>query len=60
MINDDGSPNTAHTKNLVPLFLIDKDFKPELHNGRLADLAPTVLKLMGVPQPWEMTGVALY
>ena len=60
MINDDGSPNTAHTKNLVPLFLIDKELKPELHNGRLADLAPTVLKLMSVPQPKEMTGVALY
>jgi 2,3-bisphosphoglycerate-independent phosphoglycerate mutase len=60
MINDDGSPNTAHTKNLVPLFLIDKELKPTLQNGRLADIAPTVLKLMGVAQPSEMTGKALY
>lgn len=60
MINDDGSPNTAHTKNLVPLFLIDKELKPTLHNGRLADIAPTVLKLMGISQPVEMTGKALY
>ena len=60
MINDDGSPNTAHTKNPVPLFLIDNQLKPELHNGSLADIAPTVLKLMGIPQPVEMTGKALY
>jgi 2,3-bisphosphoglycerate-independent phosphoglycerate mutase len=60
VINDDGSPNTAHTKNPVPLFLIDNNLKPELHIGSLADLAPTVLKLMGIPQPAEMTGKALY
>ena len=60
MINDDGSPNTAHTKNPVPLFLIDNNLKPVLHNGKLADIAPTVLKLMGIPQPAEMTGNALY
>jgi 2,3-bisphosphoglycerate-independent phosphoglycerate mutase len=60
MVNDDGSPNTAHTKNLVPLWLIDNELKPTLHKGKLADLAPTVLKLMGIPQPVEMTGVALY
>ena len=60
MINDDGSPNTAHTKNLVPIFLIDDHFKPALHNGRLSDIAPTVLKLMDIPQPPEMTGKALY
>ncbi len=60
MINDDGSPNTAHTKNPVPLFLIDNQLKPELHNGSLADIAPTVLKIMGIPQPAEMTGKALY
>ena len=60
MINDDGSPNTAHTKNLVPLFLIDKEFKPTLHRGRLSDIAPTVLKLMNLPQPALMTGKALY
>jgi 2,3-bisphosphoglycerate-independent phosphoglycerate mutase len=60
MINDDGSPNTAHTKNPVPVFLIDNTLKPVLHNGKLADIAPTVLKLMGIPQPAEMTGNALY
>ena len=60
MINDDGSPNTAHTKNPVPLFLIDNELKPVLHNGSLSDIAPTVLKLMGIPQPSEMTGKALY
>ena len=60
MINDNGSPNTAHTKNLVPLFLIDNDFRPTLHRGRLSDIAPTVLKLMNLPQPLLMTGKALY
>ena len=60
MINDDGSPNTAHTKNPVPLFLIDNELKPVLHKGALADIAPTVLKLMDIPQPAEMTGKALY
>jgi len=60
MINDNGSPNTAHTKNPVPLFLIDNELKPSLHNGSLADIAPTVLKLMGITQPKEMTGNALY
>ena len=60
MINDDGSPNTAHTKNPVPLFLIDNELKPVLHKGALADIAPTVLKLMDIPQPAEMTGKPLY
>ncbi len=60
VINDDGSPNTAHTKNPVPLILIDNELKPVLHNGKLADIAPTVLKLMGIPKPAEMTGNALY
>jgi 2,3-bisphosphoglycerate-independent phosphoglycerate mutase len=60
MINDDGSPNTAHTKNPVPLFLIDNELKPQLHDGKLADIAPTVLKLMDIEKPKEMTGVALF
>jgi len=60
MINEDGSPNTAHTTNPVPLFLIDNDFKPALHNGTLSDIAPTVLKLMQLPQPTEMTGKSLF
>ena len=59
MINDDGTPNTAHTTNLVPCILIDKDYHPTLNNGRLADIAPTILQLMGIPQPPEMTGVSL-
>ena len=60
MINDDGSPNTAHTMNPVPLILVDKDFHPAVHGGKLADIAPTILKLMGLEQPEEMTGVSLF
>ena len=60
MINDDGSPNTAHTLNPVPIFLVDKTLHPQLHEGKLADIAPTVLKLMGIQQPEVMTGVSLY
>ncbi|MCS6934962.1 MAG: 2,3-bisphosphoglycerate-independent phosphoglycerate mutase [Chitinophagales bacterium] len=60
MINDDGSPHTAHTLNPVPFILIDKELKPALHNGTLADIAPTILKLMGIPQPEVMTGKSLY
>ncbi|GAB4015283.1 2,3-bisphosphoglycerate-independent phosphoglycerate mutase [Spirosoma koreense] len=59
MTNDDGSPNTAHTTNLVPCILVDKDYHPELNNGKLADIAPTILQLMGIPQPPEMGGVSL-
>ncbi|MBP6335446.1 MAG: 2,3-bisphosphoglycerate-independent phosphoglycerate mutase [Bacteroidia bacterium] len=58
MINADGSANTAHTKNPVPLFLIDKDFN-QLINGRLADLAPTILKMMNLNAPTQMTGKVL-
>ncbi len=54
MINPDGSPNTAHTTNPVPLILVDKDVK-EVKSGVLGDIAPTVLKLLGVPQPELMT-----
>lgn len=59
MINADGTPNTAHTKNPVPLFLVDANDKPTLKPGKLADLAPTILKLMNIPQPKEMTGESL-
>jgi len=55
MINEDGTPNTAHTTNPVPCFLINTDYT-EIKNGKLADVAPTVLKLMGVPIPKEMDG----
>lgn len=54
MINPDGSPHTAHTTNPVPMILIDKELK-SIDNGILGDIAPTVLKLMGVAQPKEMT-----
>ena len=60
MINEDGSPNTAHSTNLVPCILVDNDFHPTLQNGKLGDVSPTILKLMGVAQPKEMTGVALF
>lgn len=56
MINDDGSPNTAHTLNLVPLFLISKEINFTLHPGKLGDIAPTILKVMDLPIPKEMTG----
>ena len=59
MINDDGTPNTAHTTNLVPCILVDKDYHPVLNDGKLADIAPTILQLMGIAQPPEMTGVSL-
>jgi 2,3-bisphosphoglycerate-independent phosphoglycerate mutase len=56
MKNADGSPNTAHTLNPVPLFIIDKDWKGEVKPGKLGDIAPTILAFMGVPIPSEMTG----
>lgn len=59
MINEDGSPNTAHTLNLVPLFIIDKDWKGSIQPGKLGDLAPTILHVMGLDIPVEMTGDVL-
>ena len=58
MINPDGSPNTAHTTNPVPLILVDNDIK-EIRDGVLGDIAPTILKLMGIAQPELMTREAL-
>ena len=58
-INPDGSPNTAHTKNQVPLFLIDQELKTPLHHGKLGDLAPTILHLMGLEIPKQMEGKIL-
>lgn len=54
MINPDGSPNTAHTTNPVPLIVVDKDIK-SVKDGVLGDIAPTVLKMMGIAQPALMT-----
>lgn len=59
MINEDGSPNTAHTLNPVPLFLISKSHTSKLKPGKLGDLAPTILHLMQLPVPEEMTGNVL-
>ncbi|WP_183550209.1 2,3-bisphosphoglycerate-independent phosphoglycerate mutase [Mucilaginibacter sp. AK015] len=58
MINEDGSPNTAHTTNLVPCIIIDADVK-QVKDGKLGDIAPTVLQILGVPIPKEMTGNVL-
>jgi len=54
MINPDGTPNTAHTTNPVPVILIDKDLK-HVKDGVLGDVAPTILKIMGIQQPEAMT-----
>ena len=59
MINDDGTPNTAHTTNLVPCILVDATYKGRLKDGKLGDLAPTILKLMGLTIPKQMTGNVL-
>ncbi len=57
MINQDGSPNTAHTTNMVPCILVSNDHQDAtLRDGKLADIAPTLLHLMDIPLPREMTG----
>jgi len=58
-INEDGSPNTAHTLNLVPFFIIDNQWKGPIKNGKLGDIAPTILTMMQLPIPKEMTGNVL-
>ena len=58
MINSDGTSNTAHTKNLVPIILIDKDLN-HINDGILANIAPTILELMGIKIPKEMTEKSL-
>jgi 2,3-bisphosphoglycerate-independent phosphoglycerate mutase len=57
-LNEDGTPNTAHTTNPVPIWIIDADVK-SVTNGKLADVAPTIIRMMGLQQPAAMTGVVL-
>lgn len=59
MINEDGSPNTQHSTNLVPLFVISNSWKGDVKAGKLGDIAPTVLSIMDLPIPKEMTGEIL-
>ena len=59
LINEDGSPNTAHTLNPVPFFMIADDFKGSIKPGKLGDIAPTILQYMGLSIPEEMTGNVL-
>ena len=55
-INEDGTPNTAHSLNLVPFFVIDNEWNGKLKSGKLGDIAPTILSMMQLPIPKEMTG----
>jgi len=59
LVNADGSPNTAHTLNPVPLFVISNDFKGKVKPGKLGDIAPSMLTVMGIAIPEEMTGEVL-
>ncbi len=59
MVNDDGSPNTQHSLNLVPLFVIDQNWNGTVKAGKLGDIAPTILTAMGLSIPKEMTGEVL-
>lgn len=59
MKNEDGSPNTQHSLNSVPLFLISNEFKGTLKRGKLGDIAPTILHMMNLPIPSEMKGNVL-
>ena len=58
-INDDGTPNTAHSLNPVPVIYVTGNKQAKVATGRLADVAPTILKIMGLEQPAEMTGKCL-
>ena len=60
MYEEDGSPFTAHTTNPVPFLVISKQYADcKLHEGRLADIAPTMLKILGLPKPEAMTGESI-
>jgi 2,3-bisphosphoglycerate-independent phosphoglycerate mutase len=54
MMNNDGSPNTQHSTNPVPFIVVSNTFRGEVRSGRLANVAPTILKLMGIEKPTEM------
>ena len=58
-INDDGTPNTAHSTNPVPFIYVTANSNARVHNGVLADIAPSILHIMGLSQPQEMTGQCL-
>lgn len=59
MINEDGTPNTQHSLNPVPLIVISNDWKGTVKPGKLGDIAPSILHMMGLPIPQEMTGDVL-
>ena len=55
-LNEDGTPNTAHSLNPVPFIYVSDDKNAQVENGVLADVAPSILHILGLPQPKEMTG----
>ena len=59
-VNEDGTPNTAHSLNPVPFVYVTENKDAKVENGILADVAPSILKIMGMPQPSDMTGKALF
>ena len=58
-MNSDGSPNTAHSLNPVPIIYVTENPELIINTGRLADVAPSILQIMELPQPKEMTGIGL-
>ncbi|MBQ7181306.1 MAG: alkaline phosphatase family protein, partial [Bacteroidaceae bacterium] len=58
-LNPDGTPNTAHSLNPVPFIYVTTNPEARVENGVLADVAPSILRIMGLPQPAEMTGKCL-
>ncbi len=58
-VNEDGTPNTAHSLNPVPCIYVTDNADAKVENGRLADVAPSILHIMGLAQPEEMTGTCL-
>jgi len=59
MINEDGTPNTAHTLNPVPFFIVDSEWNGKIRPGKLGDVAPTILTMLDIEIPGEMTGEIL-